>query len=60
MSSKIIKEYLKKVQDDNKYDLEFISILQNCNEHNENGEITAKKLIAIIENRYAKNKESKT
>jgi len=60
MSSEIIKKYLEKVKNENKYDVEFISILENCNENSEDGEITAGKIIHIIGKRYAENKENKT
>ena len=59
MSSEIIKKYLKEIKGENKYDLEFINMLENCNDVDENGYTTAEKIIRTIEERYAKDKKNK-
>lgn len=60
MSSKIIKNHLQKLRDEKKYDADFVAVLQESNDSNDDGSTTAEKIIAVIEKRYAENKENKT
>ncbi len=60
MSSELIKKYLEKLKSQKKFDDGFIEVLTKTNETNEDGGVTAEKILELIEERYAKNKENKT
>lgn len=57
MSSQIIKKHLEELKAENKNDSNFIAILQQSNETNENGGATAEKIVAVITKRYVENKK---
>jgi len=56
MSSETIKKHLEFLKSQNKYDEEFVEILRVCNEENEDGEVTAQKVIETIAKRYDESK----
>ncbi len=60
MSSEIIKKYLESLKSQKKFDEGFIEILLRSNENGEDGEVTATKILDLIKQRYAKDKENKT
>ena len=60
MSNEIIKKYLEKLKMQNRFDKDFVSILYDSNELNEEGQETASKVLGLIKKRYDKNKEDKT
>lgn len=60
MSSELIKKHLEDLKSQNFFDDGFIDILTNANRIDETGEVTAEKIINLIEQRYVKNKENKT
>lgn len=60
MTSEIIKKYLEKLKKQNQFDKDFVDILYNSNELNEEGEETASKVLDLIKKRYDEDKENKT
>lgn len=60
MASEFIKQHLKKLWSQKKFDSGFIGILAESNESGEDGEITAEKILNLIKQRYAKTKKNKT
>ena len=60
MISEIIKKYLETLKKQNQFDKDFVDILYESNELNEEGEKTASKVLDLIEKRYDKNKKNKT
>ncbi len=60
MSSEIIKKHLDELGADSKYDTDFVGILRQCNENDEDGETAAEKMIAVIAKRYVENKKDTT
>ena len=60
MISEIIKKYLETLKKQNQFDKDFVDILNESNELNEEGEKTASKVLDLIEKRYDKNKKNKT
>ncbi len=60
MSSEIIKKYLESLRGQKQYDDEFIDVLSTCNKEDEDGKITAVKILKLIDKRYAESKENKT
>lgn len=60
MKDVAINTYLEDLKKNVKYDVEFIELLENSLTSEEEGEKIAQKIITVINNRYAKNKENKT
>jgi hypothetical protein len=60
MSSKIIKKHLEKLKTAKKNDGDFIDILYQSNETNEGGDVTADKIVAVINKRYVEDQENTT
>lgn len=59
MSSELIKKHLEELKSQKKFDEGFIDILAELNESDEDGETTAGKILKLIKQRYAENKENK-
>lgn len=57
MSSEIIKKHLEELKAENKKDSDFVALLQQSNEKNEAGDITAEKIVALINKRYVESKK---
>jgi hypothetical protein len=60
MASKLIKEHLEELKSQKKFDDGFIAILAEANKTDEDGDITAERILDLIKQRHAKNKENKT
>ena len=56
MNSEIIRKYLEELKEGGECDSDFVNILQQCNEKNEDGEEVAEKLISVIRKRYVESK----
>ena len=57
MSSEIIKKHLEELRAEKKTDSSFIDILNQSNETSEDGDVTAEKIITVIDKRYVENKK---
>jgi Arc/MetJ-type ribon-helix-helix transcriptional regulator len=58
MSSEIIKKHLEEMKKQNKFDTDFVDALIVSNDEDEEGKETADKILNLIKQRYAKNKEN--
>lgn len=58
MSSNIIKQHLEEMKKDKELDVEFIQLLSDSNEKNEEGRDTATKILAAIKKRYVESKKN--
>lgn len=60
MKNENIKKYLKDLQSEKKYDSDFVKLLIDSCEKDEEGEVTAENLLRLISERYVENKKNKT
>jgi hypothetical protein len=60
MSSELIKKHLEELKSQKKFDEGFIDILAEANEMSEEGAMTARRILDLIKQRYAKNKKNKS
>ena len=60
MKNENIKKYLKRLQSEKKYDSDFVKLLIDSCEKDEEGEVTAENLLRLISERYVENKKNKT
>jgi hypothetical protein len=58
MTSKIITRHLEAIKAQGDCDAEFLAILNESNANDEDGKVTATKLIELVGKRYAESKES--
>lgn len=59
MSSELIKKYLEELKSQKKLDEGFIDVLLEANKTGESGEDTAERILGLVKQQYAKNKENK-
>lgn len=59
MSSELIKKNLEGLKSQKKLDDGFLDLLIEANELDENGSTTAERVLALIKQQYAKDKENK-
>jgi hypothetical protein len=60
MASELIKKHLEELRSQKKFDDGFIAILIEANKTDEDGDTTAERILDLIKQRHAKNKENKT
>ena len=60
MPSELIKIQLVELKSQNKFDADFIDMLAEANQEDEDGETTVTKILKLIKERYAEDKKNKT
>ncbi len=58
MSSDLIKKHLEKLKSQKSFDEDFIDLLAESNQNDEDGSVTADKILKLVEKRYVESKEN--